>query len=73
MSDNKKEFNPQELMDYLTNKISDNENRHLLCYDEINSLFVVNDTIIDLAIDLLKKANIVTIQHRPYKREFFLY
>lgn len=73
MSDNKNEFNPQELIDYLTNKISDNENRHLLCYDKINSLFVVNDTIIDLAIDLLKKANIVTVQHRPYKREFFIY
>ena len=67
------DFDVEIFLNYLTDRISNDESRILLCYDEISVRFKVNDDIIDLALNLLIDSNIVSRQYRPYKREFFLY
>ncbi len=65
------EDNP--LLNYLKNNLHTEENRIVLCYDEISKTFDCNDKIIDMAIAILEAEQIVRYYDRFAKRQFRLY
>ncbi|MEC5156647.1 hypothetical protein [Chryseobacterium sp. MP_3.2] len=65
--------NTTDLLDYLKNNISTSENEIMLSYDDIKKMFDTPDHIVDQAIALLIKSNVLISQDRRFKREFFIF